>query len=88
MTTATQADQPQAKPLAPHDTFFQVLTLAQLAGPNGEAGYQMWGPFPDLASANVFSNSKPGSLITLTVVLHQHAQAIAPAPSTLIRPVK
>lgn len=89
-TTAPQADQPpQARPFEPGDSFYQVLCLAPLVGPNGESGYQMWGPFPDLASANAFSNTKPGSLITVTLVLHQNAAAIAPAAAARqIRPAK
>lgn len=89
-TTTPKPDQaPQPKPFEPGDSYYQVLALAPLVGPNGETGYQMWGPFPDLASANTFSNTKPGSLITVTLVLHQNTAAVAPPPALgKIQPIK
>lgn len=83
----TPAEAPKPK-FVPGDSYYMVLMMAALVGPNGESGYDMMGPFPDLASANAFSNTKPGSLITVTLVLHQNAAAIAAAPLRQIIPAK
>ena len=64
--------------LVPGVSYFQVLEPSTLIGANGEQNYSMVGPFLDLARANQYSAGRPGSLITVTLILHQ-APPAAPA---------
>lgn len=84
-TSPAAAD--QGGGLAPGVSFFQVLEPAPLLAANGMAQYGMVGPFLDLARASAYANTKPGSLITVTLVLHQASAAPAIA-ATAVRPFK
>lgn len=77
---------PQALILKPGTVFYQVLELKPLLGPAGERQYEPIAACPDLETASYLAVQKAGSLITLTVVIHQSpgmsAGAAAPALAT------
>lgn len=70
--------------LQPGVSYFQVLALSPIRAPNGDMQYAMAGPFLDLPSAEAFANTKPGSLITVTLVLHQ-ATGARPAFAPMVQ---
>lgn len=73
---------PQAQGgLFPGVSFFQVLTPGKILAANGDIAYEMHGPFGDLGQASAFCQTRPGSLITVTLVLFQ-----APAVSVPLQP--
>lgn len=83
--------EPAAGGLAPGVSFFQVLTPQAVRLPNGDFNYAMAGPFLDLLAASHYANARPGSLIQVSLVLHQvpHAAAPAAAPAAaLIKPAR
>lgn len=73
----------QALQLFPGVSFYQVLEASKVLGPTGEPTFAMVGPFADLAGASHYASSRPGSLITVTLVLHQ----AAPMPAA-VSPLK
>lgn len=66
----------QAAGLFPGVSFYQVLEPSKILGPGGVLQFAMVGPFPTLLAADAYANTRPGSLITVTLVLHQ-APAVA-----------
>lgn len=71
--------------LQPGVSYFQVLVPSTVLAPNGDTQYGMAGPWLDLPSANAFANTKPGSLITVTLVLHQ---AVGAPPASAVPPMR
>lgn len=85
-TADRAAGQPQAF-LQPGVSYFLVLVPSTVLAPNGDAQYGQAGPFMDLASANHFANTKPGSLISVTLILHQATGAPPAAVAPMIAKV-
>lgn len=75
----------QALQLFPGVSFYQVLEASKVLGPNGDPTFAMVGPFADLAGASQYAATRPGSLITVTLVLHQ-AGAVPPAATPFKQP--
>jgi hypothetical protein len=71
----------QVNQLQPGMSFYQILEPTKVLGPKGETQYAQMGPFPDLASASQYSFQRPGSLITVILILHEQ-------PRTPILPAK
>jgi len=71
--------------LFPGVSFYQVLEPSKVLGPHGETSFAMVGPFADLAGASHYAATRPGSLITVTLVLHQ-AAAVPAAVASLKKP--
>lgn len=63
--------------LAPGVSYYQVLEPSKVLGPGGLVQMAMHGPFLDLGQASKFASARPGSLITVTLVLFQTAAAAA-----------
>lgn len=71
------AADPAANVLAPGASWFMVMVAPKILAANGAANYEMHGPFASMGQAAAYSAERPGSLITVTLVLHQ-AQALSP----------
>lgn len=69
MAKPSTADQASAFLLAPGVSYFQVLTPSAVLGPGGVTQYAMMGPFFDILQANHHASQKPGSLVSVTLVL-------------------
>ena len=71
---------PAADPhFKPGDSYYTVLLPTGVMDAQGQYGYHMWGPFPDLVSASQMAQQHVGALISVTLFLHQNVGAVAPA---------
>lgn len=61
--------------LRPGVSYFQVLEPAPILAANGMTQFGMVGPFLDILQANAYAATKPGALVTVTLVLLQSPPA-------------
>ncbi len=79
MPAAAPQTQPEANPFFPGVSYYNVLQPSPIIGPGGVRQLAMHGPFQDLATASQYANARPGSMISVTLILHEIPAGPAPA---------
>lgn len=68
--------EPEADPLVPGVSFYQVLVPAAVRDAQGQVQYAMHGPFSDLGSASQHCQKHPRSVIMLNFVVFKNANSM------------
>ena len=85
------APEPNSTPvfqLYPGVSYYMVLEPSTVLAADGSSTYAMTGPFADLASASYRAAKSPGSLISVTLILHQATPAAPASVMPGVTPMK
>ncbi len=89
MPAAAPQTPTEANPFVPGVSYYLVLEPSAVIAPNGVRQLAQHGPFVDFKTAAGYASTRPGSLITVTLILDQipvSVVAAAPAFQPMKRP--